>query len=62
MREKIETACSSNQTAAFELRNFNRQITGQPRKEVDQSGLLSTIVRIVEPSSATDDRRSCEHL
>ena len=62
MREKIEKVCLSNQTAASELRNFNRQITGRPRKEVNQPGLLSTIVRIVEASSAVDDRRHYEHL
>ena len=61
MQEKIEKVCSSNQTAASELRNFNRQITGRPRKEVNQPGLLSTIVRIVEASNAAD-RRCCEHL
>ena len=62
MREKIEKVCSSNQTAASELRNFNRQITGRPRKEVDQPRLISTIVRIAEASSAADDRHCCEHL
>ena len=62
MQEKMEKVCSPNQTAASELRNFNRQITGQPRKEIDQPGLLSTIVRIVEASSAADDCRRCEHL
>ena len=62
MREKIEKVCSSNQTAASELRDFNRQITGWPRKEIDQPGLLSPIVRIGEASSAADDRCRCEHL
>ena len=62
MREKIEKVCSSNQTAASELRKFNRKITGRPRKEVSQPGLLSTIVTIVEASSAADDCRRCEHL
>ena len=62
MREKIEKVCPSNQTATSELRNFNLQITGRPRKKVDQPGLLSTIVRIVEASSTADDRRRCEHL
>ena len=62
MREKIEKVCLCNQTAASELRNFNQKITGRPRKEVDQPGLLSTVVRTVEASSAADDRRRCEHL
>ena len=62
MQEKMEKVCSPNQTAASELRNFNQQITGQPRKEIDQPGLLSTIVRIMEASSAADDCRRCEHL
>ena len=62
MREKIEKVCSSNQSAAPELTNFNQQITGRPRKEVNQPGLLSTIVRIIEASSAADDRRHYEHF
>ena len=62
MREKIEKVCSSNQSAAPEMTNFNQQITGRPRKEVNQPGLLSTIVRIIEASSAADDRRHYEHF
>ena len=62
MREKIEKVCSSNQSAAPQLTKFNQQITGRPRKEVNQPGLLSTIVRIIEASSAADDRRRYEHF
>ena len=62
MQEMIEKVCSSSQTAASELRSFNGQITGRPRKEIDQPGLLSTIIRVVEASSPADDRRCCKHL
>ena len=62
MREKLEKMCDDNESAASELKRFNRKTTGRPRKDVDQPELLSAIVRVVEASSAADDRRRCEHL
>ena len=41
MREKLEKVCNENESAASELKRFNRKTTGQPRKEVDQPELLS---------------------
>ena len=61
MREKIEKVCSENEAAASRIKRFNRTATGRPSKEVDQPELLSTIVRVMEASSA-DDRNRCEHL
>ena len=61
-RQKIDDFCSENPAAANDLRSFNRDVTGRPRLEVDQSELLSTIVRIVKASSAADDRRRSECL
>lgn len=57
MKEKIEKVCSGNDAAASEFRSFNQQTDVRPRKEVDQPKL-----RIVEASSAADDRHRCEHL
>ena len=62
MREKIEKVCSENEAAASRVKRFNRTATGRPSKEVDQPELLSTIVRVVEASSAVDYLRRCEHL
>ena len=60
---KIEKVCSANEAAAAsELKRFNRTANGRPSREVDQPEILSTIVRVVEASSAADDRRRCEHL
>ena len=58
MRENLEKVCNENESAASELKRFNRKTTGQPRKEVDQPELLSAIARVVEASSAADDLHS----
>ena len=60
--KKIEKVCSENKAAASELQRLNRTATGRPSKEVHQPELLSTIVRVVEASSAVDYLRRCEHL
>ena len=44
------------------FKRHNRQVTGRPRKEVDQPDLLSAIVNIIQATSATDDRRRTETL
>ena len=61
-RERIEKVYAENEATAYELKGFNRKVTGRPRKEVDQPELLSTIVRVVEASTAAHDRRRSEHL
>ena len=62
LRDSIEELCTSNEAASNMLKKHNRQISGRPRKEIDQPDLLSTIVTIVQASSATDDRRRTESL
>ena len=59
LRDKIEKACPA---VSDIFKRHNRQVTGRPRKEVDQPDLLSTIVNIVQATSATDDRRRTETL
>ena len=51
-RERIEKVCAENEATTSELKGFNRKVTGRPRKEVDQPELLSTIVQVVEASTA----------
>ncbi len=62
MKQGIEAVCQGNSEAATVLKLFNRGKTGKPRIKVDQPELLSTIVQIVEASSATDDWRRTEVL
>ena len=62
LRDKIEKACTESPAASDIFKRHNRQVTGRPRKEVDQPDLLSTIVNIVQATSATDDRRRTETL
>ena len=62
LRVKIEKACTESPTVSDIFKRHNRQVTGRPRKEVDQPDLLSTIVNIVQATSATDDRRRTETL
>ena len=56
--EKLEFLFSEK--AAEELKTCNREKVGRPRIEVDQPGLLETILDLVQASSATDDRRRSE--
>lgn len=56
MKTKIEKICQENDPISDDLKSFNRQVTGRPRKEADQPELLSTIVKVVEASSAAHDR------
>ena len=62
LKEGISKVCEENKEAASLLRSFNRKEHGRPRIEYDQPELLSTIVKIVEASSATDDRRRMKCL
>ena len=62
LRDKIEKACTESPVVSDIFKRHNRQVTGRPRKEVDQPDLLSTIVNIVQATSATDDRRRTETL
>ena len=62
LKEGISKVCEENKEAASLLRSFNRKEHGRPRIEYDQPELLSTIVKILEASFATDDRRRMECL
>lgn len=62
LQEGIQTVSKNDPEAEKLLKNFNRDVTGRPRKELDQPELLSAIVQLVENSSAAHDRRRCEVL
>ena len=49
---RIEKTCTENQATSNILQRHNRQAIGHPRKEVDQPDLSSTIINIVQASSA----------
>ena len=61
-KETIKKICEKDEETGKMLKTFNRKVKGRPRVEVDQPGLLSTIVDIVDLDSATDARRRCEML
>ena len=62
LKKGISQVCGENKEAASLLRSFNGKEHERPRIEYDQPELLSTIVKIVEASSAIDDRRRMECL
>ena len=62
LKEGISKVCEENKEVASLLRSFNRKEHGRPRIEYDQPELLSTVVKTVEASSVTDDRRRMECL
>ena len=61
-RHKLVKVCNESPTVANDLNTFNRGETGKPRVEADHPELLSTIIKIVENKSTTDDRRRTENL
>ena len=61
-KEVIQKISEKDEEAADMLKTFNRKVTGRPRLEVDQPGILSTIIDIVDLNSAADDRRRSEIL
>ena len=54
-----ESVCKSAETASV-LKNFKRSQQGRPRIKVDQPELLSTIIKIVQNSTAINDCRRTE--
>ena len=62
LKDVIEKVCSSNKEAANVLKSFNRKQQGRPRIEAEQPELLSTIVKLVQKSTAADKRRRIECL
>lgn len=62
LKESISVVSEKHQDAAEIFRSLSRDALGRPRLDVDQPNLLSTIVDIVQSSSASADRRRCEML
>jgi len=62
LRDTIQDVSASNPEIAKKFKGFNRSSSGRPRIEVDQPGLLSAILNIVQASTAADPRRRTEAL
>ena len=62
LNKGIETVCQKHQDTAATFKSFNHGKTGKPRIEVDQPELLSTIVEIVEATTAIADRHRTKVL
>ena len=61
-KEVVKEICENNEEVAEKLKSFNRESVGRPRIEVDQPGLLSAILDLVQAQSASDDKRRTERL
>ena len=62
LKETIQIISEKDEESGNLLKTFNRKVKGRPRLEVDQPGILSTIIDIVDLNSAADDRRRSEML
>ena len=62
LKDVIQKVSEKDEETAEMFKTFNRKVTGRPRLEVDQPGILSTIIDIVDLNSAADDRRRSEML
>ena len=59
-RDGIEKVCSSNKEAANVLKSFNRKQPERPCIKAEQLELLSSIVKLVQNSTAADEHRRTE--
>ena len=62
LKETIQLISEKDEESGNLLKTFNRKVKGRPRLEVDQPGILGTIIDIVDLNSAADDRRRSEML
>ena len=62
LRQRIIKVWAKNVEAVSVLKNFNRIQQGRPCIEVDLLKLLSAIIKIIQSSTAADDRRRMERL
>ena len=62
LKDGIDKLCSENESAVNILRLFDKNVTGRSHIEADQPELLSTIIDLVQASTAADDRRQTEVL
>ena len=62
LKETIQIISEKDEESGNLLKTFNRKVKGRPRLEVDQPGILGTIIDIVDLNSAADDRRRSEML
>ena len=62
LKDGIENVCSSNKEAANVVKSFNRKQQRRQRIEAEQPELVSTIVKLVQSSTAVDKRRRTECL
>ena len=62
LKDTMEELQNKSDDNAKSLQSFNRGKVGRPRLEEDQPAILSTILDIVQGSSAAHDRRRCEQL
>ena len=62
LKETIQVISEKDEESGNLLKTFNRKVKGRPRLEVDQPGILGTIIDIVDLNSAADDRRRSEML
>ena len=58
----LQSICDKDESASKALKTVNRDQPGRARIEVDQPQLLSTILEIVEATSAADDRRRTQMI
>ena len=62
LKDTIQKASEKDEEIGEMFRSFNRKVTGRPKIEIDQPGLIATIVDIVTGNSAAEARRRCEIL
>lgn len=62
MKETITKLSETSEVAAKNLKPFQREAQGRPALEIDQPGIVETILDLVQATTATDDRRRTEIL
>jgi hypothetical protein len=62
LKDTIKKVSQKDEEIGEMFKSFNRKVTGRPKIEIDQPGLIATIVDIVTGNSAAEARRRFEIL
>jgi hypothetical protein len=62
LKDTIQKVSEKDEEIGKMFKSFNRKVTGRPKIEIDQPGLIATILDIVTGNSAAEARRRCEIL
>ena len=62
LKDTIQKVSEQDEKIGEMFKSFNKKVTGRPKIEIDQPGLIATILDIITGNSAAEAKRRCEIL